>query len=341
MSASSLYKLLFLALLPAACAADPDGPPAPAAPASAIESASATAAPSDDLATERPAWRIETAAGPDGINAFFDCLREADATLVAAHRGVAGPQSLENSIEAIEQSLAAAPAFVEIDVAASADGVLYLMHDDTLDRTTTGEGPGTDLTWSEIAALNLRDATGRPTAARPPRLDDALARFKDRTIIQIDFKRAARYEDVIAEVRRQSAEHRVVYIAYTLAQASLLHRLAPETMISVSVRTEEEFDRLLAAGIPADRMVAFTGTRDVAPRLNRALATRGVEVIFGTLGRSGIDAEIEADGNEARYAEIAAAGVDVISTDRTAAAHAALAAAGRAPEPGECGARRG
>ncbi len=340
MSVSSMFKLFpFATVILASCAPDIENTAPQAAPTALEQQAADDRL--DGGAPQTSSWRIETPPGPDGINDFFDCVREAGATLVAAHRGIADGASLENSIEAIEKSLAAAPALVEIDVTTSADGVLYLMHDETLDRTTTGTGPATDLAWSEIAALRLRDADGQPTGARPPRFDETLARFKDRTILQIDFKRAARFEDVIAEVRRQSAEHRVVYIAYTLAQASLLHRLAPETMISVSVRSEEEFDRALAAGVPVNRMVAFTGAEAPAPRLNRALADRGVEVIFGTLGRSGIDVEIEKTGDEARYGQIAATGVNVISTDRTAAAHAALAEAGRALNDGECGVRRG
>jgi len=43
---------------------------------------------------------------------------------------------------------------VEFDVKLSADGVLFLLHDDTLDRTTSGRGPADALTWAELSKLD-------------------------------------------------------------------------------------------------------------------------------------------------------------------------------------------
>jgi hypothetical protein len=47
-----------------------------------------------------------------------------------------------------------------VDVATTGDGAFVLMHDDTLDRTTTGSGPTTSRTLAEVLALKL----GRPGA---------------------------------------------------------------------------------------------------------------------------------------------------------------------------------
>lgn len=283
-------------------------------------------------------WSIE--AGGD-LNQFFECLEEKSMTLVAAHRGGAAPGYPENAVETFERTLSFAPALLEIDVATSSDGVLYLMHDDTLERTTTGEGPSNALTWSEIEKLRLKDEAGRATTFRPPSLAEALAWAKGKTILEIDIKRTTRYEDVLAEIVRQRAEDRVILIAYTMAQAERLHRLAPGAMISLSLSTQSDLNRAVAAGVPSDRLLGFTGLDDPKPRLFSILNAQDVEVIFATLGgENSIDKQIAASGDDAFYATLAGMGVDIIATDRPIEAQAALDAASRGAKPDMCGIRK-
>ena len=296
-----------------------------------------TVAPPERAGAAPTGWTI----APDGdLNRFFDCLEDAGGTLVAAHRGGPAPGFPENAIETFEKTLEAVPALIEIDVATSADGVLYLMHDDTLDRTTTGTGATDALSWAEIGALSLKDENRRVTDFRPPRFSDALAWAKGRTILEIDFKKTTRYEDVVAEINRQQAEDRVIFIAYAMAQAQRLHRLAPDVMISLNVSTQSDLNRTVAAGVPAERLMGFAGVDDPRPRLFSILNNEDIEVVFGTLGgRDSIDAEIEAAGDDGYYADLAGMGVDIIATDRPFAAQAALEKAGRAAA-GECGVSR-
>jgi glycerophosphoryl diester phosphodiesterase len=294
--------------------------------------------PQGAAAAAAEGWRILPEAD---LNSFFDCLEERDIALVSAHRGGPRPGFPENAIETLAATLAAAPALVEVDVATTADGVMFLHHDDTLGRTTTGEGQVAEKTWAEIRALRLKDETGAVTPYAPARFSDALALTKDRTVMQVDFKRSTRYEDVIAEINRQGAEDRVILIAYTMAQAERLHRLAPGMMISLSVSTQSDLNRAVAAGVPADRLLGFTGVEDPKPRLFSTLNNQNVEVIFGTLGgRDSIDDQIAASGDDRLYAQLAGMGADIIATDRPLAAQAALDLAGRGAAHGVCGVSR-
>jgi glycerophosphoryl diester phosphodiesterase len=302
-------------------------------------------APSDgapqpaDAAPPAGGWRVET---QDGVNSLFDCLAGTGASIVSAHRGGPAAGFPENAIETLAETLLQSPAIMEIDVGASADGVLFLLHDDELDRTTTGSGVAADATWESLSSLRLVDNDGRETAFLIPRFADALAWAEGKTVLQIDFKRSARYEDVAAEVKRQNAEDRVIFIAYSLGAARRLHSLAPDVMISLDMTSQSDLNAAVAAGIPADRLIAFTGIEEPQPRLNETLAASGVEAIFGTLGGArSIDNNIGDFGGEDYYAELAGMGVDVIATDRPAAAHDALAAADRAVNAGECGVSRG
>ena len=285
--------------------------------------------------TTASGWQLS----PTGdLNDFFDCLKGEGATLVSAHRGGPYPSFPENAVESMDALLTHVPAIMEIDVATSSDGVLYLMHDDLLDRTTTGSGNTNDLPWSKIKSLKLEDNEGRKTGFSPSRFDDTLAWAKGRTIVQVDFKQTTKYQDVTNEIIHQDAEDRVILIAYSIGSAAKLHRLLPRAMISIALDSQSALNRAVAAGIPDYKILGFTGTQDPRPRLFSILNGRDVEVIFGTLGgRNSIDKTIAQSGYGTLYAEIAAQGADIIATDRPVEAHTALAQAGRAVKAGTCG----
>lgn len=285
-------------------------------------------------------WEMPT---EGDLSATLDCLEAEGATIISAHRGGPSPGLPENAIPTMDAVLHAAPAMMEIDVAASPDGVHYLMHDRTLDRTTTGEGSVTDVPWAEVSRLNLVDEAGWVTPYKVPTFAETLEWAKGKTVLQVDFKRTADFVTVISEIREAGMEQGVILIAYTQAQALRLYELAPEMLISYSVNVPGDLDEIVAAGIPPRNIVAFTGTRVARPDLYAALDEQDVEVIFGTLGRPdrSLDGVFARFGTDERYAELGEGGVDIIATDRPRAAAAALATAKRLPTSGICGITRG
>ncbi len=291
-------------------------------------------------AQDQGAWRLVP---ESDLSAMLDCFEAAGQTLISAHRGGPTPGLPENAIPTMDALLAAHPAIMEVDVGQSADGVLFLLHDDRLDRTTTGTGEAAAQSWAALSQLKLKDNWGWVTPYAIPRLDEALAWAKGRTVLQIDFKRSADVGKVVAAIRAAGMEKSVVLIAYSVQQAADLHRAGPEMLLSVSVNDTDDVAALKAAGIPDDRMVAFTGTRYPRPELYAELDRQNIEVIFGTLGRPprSIDAVIARLGMDERYAELGKEGVDILATDRPREAAAALAEAGRLPKPGQCGVSKG
>ncbi len=285
---------------------------------------------------ESGTWRL---APETDLSTMLDCLEAADTTLISAHRGGPSPGLPENGLETMDAVLTAIPAVMEVDVAQSTDGVLYLMHDRTIDRTTNGTGSVADLAWSEIEPLFLRDSAGWVTPYKVPTLDAVLDWAKDRTVLQIDFKRTASYEDTIALIQSKDMADHVILIAYSIGAAARLHELAPEMMISLSINKPGDLVAATTAGIAKDRIAAFTGISTARPDLYAALDEEDVEVIFGTLGRpsTSLDGVFDRFGTDERYAELSAGGVDIIATDRPRAAAAALGEAGRLPVAGQCG----
>ncbi len=88
----------------------------------------------------------------------------AEPLAVIAHRGgPAGSDVPEGTIEAFEASIEAGADWLEFDVRRTADDVLVVLHDETVDRTTSGTGRITDLTLAEAQALDAGGGARIPT----------------------------------------------------------------------------------------------------------------------------------------------------------------------------------
>ena len=112
---------------------------------------------------------VSVALAPQDIVAFFDCLRTSGSTIAAAHRGGPSPGYAENAVETFAHVASEIPALLEIDIARTKDGQLVLMHDDELDRTTTGSGLVRDRTLAEIPAERKNTISHRARAAQAAR----------------------------------------------------------------------------------------------------------------------------------------------------------------------------
>ena len=114
--------------------------------------------------------------------------------LVVSHRGD-WRNFPENSLEGLNSAIEMGVDIVELDIQRTKDGHLILMHDSTLDRTTTGKGAIADTTLSYIRTLNLKNGCSIRTAQRVPTLEEALKIAKGRVLLNLD--KADRYfEDV-------------------------------------------------------------------------------------------------------------------------------------------------
>jgi glycerophosphoryl diester phosphodiesterase len=98
---------------------------------------------------------------------------------VIGHRGAAA-YAPENTLEGIGEAAGRGVRWVEVDAKLTSDGVVILMHDDTLDRTTTGVGAVARASYATIKALDAGLWFGSDwRGARVPTLADALALLAD------------------------------------------------------------------------------------------------------------------------------------------------------------------
>lgn len=120
--------------------------------------------------------------------------RDHSSVLVTAHRGD-WRYAPENSLPAIDNAIKMGVDIVELDVQRTKDGHYILMHDKTLDRTTTGSGLVSEWTLDSIQTLNLKNGCNIKTKEKVPTLEEALLHAKGKVMINLD--KADRFFDEI------------------------------------------------------------------------------------------------------------------------------------------------
>jgi glycerophosphoryl diester phosphodiesterase len=241
--------------------------------------------------------------------------------MVSAHRGGPYPGFPENAIETFANVLKYTPAIIELDVAMTKDSVLVLMHDDELDRTTNGTGSVNESTFAQIQELFLEDNEGKLSEFKVPTLKEVLTWSKGKALLTVDVKRSVPFEKIIEEIRETGSEAHAAVITYTFPAARKLHSMAPELMISVTIRNEEEIKLFEATGIPWTRVIAFTGIAERPLEFNQAIHEKGVFTILGVLGN--LDKSAQARGDQI-YVGFVQRGADILATDRPIEAAAVI-----------------
>lgn len=111
-------------------------------------------------------------------------------TQIVCHRG-AKHVAPENTLASAEAALTLGGSVIELDVRQSADGVLYVMHDETVDRTTNGKGSISELQSSEIDQLDAGSwFDARFAGERVPRLETFLRALAPRAGFYLEIKHA-------------------------------------------------------------------------------------------------------------------------------------------------------
>lgn len=234
---------------------------------------------------------------------------------ISVHRGGKSIQNFpENCLETIQYVNSKIDAIYEIDIARTKDGELILMHDNSIDRTTTGTGLVNNYTYKELQTYNLVDDFGNGTSFKIPLFSEVLKWSKENNIVlSIDIKRSVPQAKVIDAIKEANAQDIAIIITYSLDQAKSAYKLAPNMMLSVSGRNDREVEALLNSGIPTKNMVAFTGTRLSNKSLFNKLHDYDILTMLGTLGN--LDKRAKTRGNHL-YTEWLKLGVDIIATDR-------------------------
>lgn len=178
--------------------------------------------------------------------------------IVSGHRGGREKGYPENSLEGFKNIIGRMTAIFEIDPRLTKDSVIVLMHDATLDRTTSGKGKLSDFTWNELQQIRLKDSEGNVTSCKIPTLEEVILWSKGKTIVNLD-KKDVPMEQIADLIRKLDAADYVMLTVHTGAQARYYYDRFPEILLSVFARNWKEYEDIAISGVPWKNMIAYVG----------------------------------------------------------------------------------
>lgn len=153
---------------------------------------------------------------------------------VVVHRG-ANFLAPENTLPSARAALKYGAEWIELDVRKSKDGVLYNLHDETLDRTTDGHGPIHLVTSSEIERLDAGSWFGPAfRGLKVPRIETMLDSLKGKANVFFDVKKGTPVADLVKLVRAKGFEKNSFFWFADAKMVSEFVKLAPEMKIKVN-----------------------------------------------------------------------------------------------------------
>jgi len=181
-----------------------------------------------------------------------------DAVLVSGHRGGMVPGFPENSIATFENTLRHTPAFFEIDPRLTKDSVIVLLHDATLDRTTTGKGKLSDYTFEELKQFRLKDAQGNVTDYSIPTLEETIEWARGKTVLNLDHKDVP-LQMTADLLKKHKADAFMMLTVHSASEAKFYLAENKNRMFSAFIRNKEEFDEYEKSGVPFTQLIAYIG----------------------------------------------------------------------------------
>jgi glycerophosphoryl diester phosphodiesterase len=261
---------------------------------------------------------------------------ENEIPLISAHRGKPElDEYVENSLEAIAKLIESGSFILELDIAKSKDGVLFLFHDDELDRLTRNSGPANARTWAELDTMRLLDERGRLSKSTIPSLDEALTLAKGKAMFTLDRKQDVPLKEISAAVTQLNMQTDVALILYDIDDfiewanqetVGPISHEAPNVLVveQLAQRCRELYKRVGISPFREEGMYPNSGFVGVGLPNEKILAvakTLGIKTTVGTFGD--LDQRAEVTKGQT-YRDLVEAGVSIIATNKPLLAHKAL-----------------
>lgn len=240
----------------------------------------------------------------------------AEQPIIVAHRGLLR-EAPENTLAAFRACLELRLGF-EMDVRRAADGTLVCIHDDLVDRTTSGQGSLANFTTPQLKQLDAGSWFDRRFAGeRVPTIDEIFALVAsypaDGSLVAVDMKGSdERIEaDVIAAAQKHGILSRLLFIGRTINHPEVRQRLMAanrDAIVAVLAQTPNDLPAALA-----DKGARWAYLRFIPTEAQvQAIKAAGKKIFVAGPTVAGPPTQ---NNVEANWRAATAAGVDAILTD--------------------------
>jgi len=197
---------------------------------------------------------------------------------------------------------------LELDVHATRDGVVVVIHDDTLERTTGGKGAVRDLSFAEVSRFDA----GSP-GVRVPALEELVDEFPTVPLnIEIKQREPAIEDAVVSLLERRNALDRVLLAAENDAILGRIRERAPDVATSASYEEARDFFQRAFAN-------DFAGYAPRARALQVPVRVGEIELVtpetVAAAHRQGLEMHVWTVNEESEMERLFALGVDGVMSD--------------------------
>ena len=165
-------------------------------------------------------------------------LAQIQRPVIFAHRG-ASALAPENTMASFQRALADGAQAIELDVKLTADGEVIVLHDQTVNRTTNGQGDVAKLTLAELKQFDAGCRFSPEFAGEPiPTLHEVFSAFGKKLLINVEITNYATPVDVLPDrvadlVRRHDLQEWVIFSSYNALNLIRLKRLLPQVPVGI------------------------------------------------------------------------------------------------------------
>jgi glycerophosphoryl diester phosphodiesterase len=229
--------------------------------------------------------------------------------LTVAHRAL-HTKYPENSLAAVRHSIESGLDMIEIDVRRTKDGILILMHDESLERTTNGTGRVRDLTYAEIMQFTLKENANDASIHPIPTLEEVLQVSKDHILVDLDIK-AAPVKELVDMVKKTGTGDQVLFFQHYNATHDSILSIDPGLMIVPRADSAEQVLNFIKQYHP---LVIQIPSEVASETLVKQMKTAGCAVWVNALGAA--DKLAEAGKVEDAFAPLVKKGANLIQGDQ-------------------------
>ncbi|MGO4237811.1 glycerophosphodiester phosphodiesterase [Pseudarthrobacter sp. YAF2] len=248
--------------------------------------------------------------------------------IAMAHRGFS-VDGLENSMAAFRAGVELGFRYLETDVHTTADGVLLLFHDETLDRVTDGRGRVQDLSAAEVANARINGREPIPT------FDELVTRLPEARL-NLDIKDWSSVHSTAAAIERHQVHHRVLVTSFSDRRRRAVLKLLSRPVASSAGVASNALFTLLGPVLPRRvfRRIMRRALRDIQALQVPVRYGRVPVVTAGFIRRAhdlGLVVHVWTINEAAEMHRLLQLGVDGIVTDRADLLRDVLIARGQWP----------
>lgn len=234
--------------------------------------------------------------------------------LIAAHRAM-HTKYPENSLAAFQHAIDSGVDIIETDIRMTKDGKLILMHDNTLDRTTTGKGKVNDYLFTEFENLELKKDSDDPNKYKIPLAEEALDLAYGKIMVDLDIK-GVYVKSLVDLVHKTKTEKQVIFFDSEFEVLDSVRMLDSTLMIMPRAYSLEDVKEIIQRYHPP---VIHIDPSFYTEEVVSLIKSSGAKIWINALGFA--DAKALIGLVDTGYAPLVDGGANIVQTDNPLILH--------------------